>query len=195
MTRTADHAIEAHFIDRWSPRAFDPKPLPEAELMRLFEAARWAPSCMNSQPWRFVYALRDSADWELFVGLLNEGNRAWAQNASALVFVGSFTLMGFPGQPPTMPSPTPNFDTGAAWASLALQAHAQGLITHGMAGVDFARAKTELGVTDTVKLEAAIAVGYPGKKEDLPEALQARETPSPHNPFSSFAFAARYSEG
>jgi nitroreductase len=194
MTRTADHAIEAHFIDRWSPRAFDPRPLPEAELLRLFEAARWAPSCMNSQPWRFVYALRDSADWALFVSLLNAGNQAWAQNASALVFVGSFTLMGMPGQPPTMPSPSHSFDTGAAWQSLALQAHAQGLITHGMAGVDFARAKAELGFPDTVKLEAAIAIGYPGKKEDLSEALQARETPSQRHPVSSFAFPGRYRE-
>lgn len=195
MTRTADHAIEAQFIERWSPRAFNPKPLAEAELLRLFEAARWAPSCLNSQPWRFVYALRDSADWALFVSLLNAGNQAWAQNASALVFVGSFTLMGMPGQPPTMPSPTHSFDTGAAWQSLALQAQAQGLITHGMAGVDFGRAKTELGFPDTVKLEAAIAIGFPGKKEDLTEALQAREVPSQRNPVSSFAFAGRYREG
>lgn len=194
MTRTADHAIESQFLTRWSPRAFDPKPLPEAELMRLFEAARWAPSCMNSQPWRFVYALRDTADWELFLGLLNPGNQAWAQNASALVFAGSFTLMGFPGQPATMPSPSHSFDTGAAWASLALQAQAQGLITHGMAGFDRDRAQAELGFPDTVRLEAAIAIGYPGRKEDLSEALQARETPSGRNPVSAFAFAGRYRE-
>ena len=91
--RLADHPIEGIFIERWSPRAFTGEAMPPAELMRLFEAARWAPSSYNSQPWRFLYAHRDTPHWDLFLGLLNEGNRGWASRAAVLMVALSKSTM------------------------------------------------------------------------------------------------------
>lgn len=192
--RTADHPIDPLFLERWSPRAFDPRLISADQLATLFEAARWAPSCINSQPWRFVYAIRDSADWATFVDLLFPMNQVWAQNASVLVIACSNTLMARPdgGQ---APSPTHSFDAGAAWAMLALQAVRMGLQTHAMAGLDREKAAKVLGVPDTVRVEAAIAIGWAGDKTALPEAMQERETPSGRNPLASFAFEGRFAAG
>ncbi|MEQ1756149.1 MAG: nitroreductase family protein [Micropepsaceae bacterium] len=190
--RTADHPIDPRFTQRWSPRAFDPRPITHDQLASLFEAARWAPSCLNSQPWRFVYAMRDTGDWQRFVDLLTPNNQSWAKNASALVIVASHTQMAFPGSTNFVPSPTHSFDTGAAWMQLALQAVEQGLQTHGMAGFDRERAARDLDIPSDYRVEAAIAIGWPGDKASLPEALQAREMPSPRNPISRFAFPGRF---
>ncbi len=89
--RTPDHPIDAQFLGRWSPRAYSGEAIPEATLKSLLEAARWAPSSYNQQPWRFIYARRDTAHWAQFLGFLNEFNQSWAKNASALVFVISKT--------------------------------------------------------------------------------------------------------
>lgn len=91
MTRVADYPIHTQFTDRWSPRAFTGESISQETLLSFFEAARWAPSAYNSQPWRFLYARRDTPDWERFLGLLNEFNRGWAQHASALVIIASKT--------------------------------------------------------------------------------------------------------
>ena len=92
-TRTPDHAIDSIFLERWSPRAFTGEAVPEAELLRMFEAARWSPSSYNSQPWRFVYALRGTPEWEGFFDLLVPGNQKWAKDAGALVILVSNTRM------------------------------------------------------------------------------------------------------
>ena len=86
-SRTADYPIDALFLERWSPRAFTGEAIPERQLSSLFEAARWAPSSYNSQPWRFLYARRDTEPWPRFLGLLNEYNQSWARNAAALVIL------------------------------------------------------------------------------------------------------------
>lgn len=190
--RKADHPIDKRFIERWSPRAFDPRPMTHDQLASLFEAARWAPSCVNSQPWRFIYAMRDTPDWPRFLELLAPNNQAWAKNASVLVIVCSHTQMSFPGSTSMVPSPTHSFDTGAAWMQLALQAVEQGLQTHAMAGFDRERAAKELDVPSDYRVEAAIAIGWPGDKASLPEAYQARETPSPRHPVARFAYAGRF---
>ncbi|HSB96549.1 MAG TPA: nitroreductase family protein, partial [Spongiibacteraceae bacterium] len=85
--RTTEHAIASQFIERWSPRSFTSEALPESTLLTFFEAARWAPSASNHQPWRFIYSLRDSDSWETFIDLLAENNRAWAHRAAALVVI------------------------------------------------------------------------------------------------------------
>ncbi|MHA1570419.1 MAG: nitroreductase family protein, partial [Alphaproteobacteria bacterium] len=85
--RTADHPIEPIFLRRWSPRAFDGSPMRAEDLMTILEAARWAPSAFNIQPWRFLYSLRDDAHWEKYLTLLDQFNADWAQHASALVIV------------------------------------------------------------------------------------------------------------
>lgn len=191
-SRTADHPIDPRFTQRWSPRAFDPRPITYDQLASLFEAARWAPSCMNSQPWRFIYAMRDTSDWPRFLDLLAPNNQSWAKNASALAIVASHSQMAFPGSTNFVPSPTHSFDAGAAWMQLALQAVTQGLQTHGMAGFDRERAARDLDIPSDYRVEAAIAIGWPGDKASLPEALQAREMPSPRHPIARFAFPGRF---
>lgn len=186
--RTAHHAIEPLFLERWSPRAYDRSPITDEELATLFEAARWAPSAFNAQPWRFLYARRDTADWDRFLGGLIAFNQSWVQHASVLIYVLSDTLMqGKPDTPPT-PSHSHSFDAGAAWAHLALQGAKLGLHAHGMTGIDFAKAREVLGIPERYRIEAAISVGRQGDRAELPEMLQARETPSDRNPISSFAF-------
>jgi nitroreductase len=186
--RVADHPIDQMFLDRWSPRAFTGEAMPQATLFTILEAARWAPSSYNSQPWRFLYAVRDNAHWDKFLGLLIEFNQSWAKTGSALIFVVSETTMAVPGKDARVPSHSHSFDAGAAWGSLALQASLLGWHAHGMVGVDFDRVKTELHVPDDCRIEAAIAIGKLGPKTLLPEALQAREFPSPRKPLAEIAF-------
>lgn len=184
--RTPDHSILPLFLDRWSPRAFDPRPIDDESLMTLFEAARWAPSSFNSQPWRFAYAKREDACWEDFLGALIPFNQSWVQNASALVYVLSDTKMDQKGE--RVPSHSHSFDVGAAWMALALQATAMGLIAHGMTGVDFEAARKVVNAPDEFRVEAAIAIGYQGDKALLPEALQQREVKSGRRPLSETVF-------
>lgn len=186
--RTADHDIEPMFLERWSPRAFTAEPMPQTLLMSLFEAARWAPSAFNGQPWRFVYAHRDTPQWEQFLGILIPYNQAWAARASVLMFVVSDRFRRAPGREP-QPVYSHSFDAGAAWMSLALQARALGWATHGMSGFDVKLAYERLGVAEAeYRVEAAIAVGKPADKEVLAEPYKSRETPSPRNAADTFAF-------
>jgi nitroreductase len=191
-TRTSDHEIEPIFLRRWSPRAFTGESMPEEDLLRIFEAARWAPSSSNLQPWRFVYAHRDTPSWPVFLGLLKEGNRAWAQNAAVLMVAASKATIRRAGSDAEVPSHTHSFDTGAAWANLALQATAMGWHAHGMAGFDMARAAVELHVPDAYRVEAAIALGRKGDKSMLPEAQHAREAPNGREKVGNFAFEGKF---
>lgn len=193
--RTAGPKVEDLFLRRWSPRAFDESVLQDADLETLFDAARWAPSAFNYQPWRFVYAKRESEEWGRFVDLLLPFNQTWAARASVLIYVLSDTLIVAPAGSEPRPAHSNSFDAGAAWTLLALQAIRLGYHAHGMSGVDFARARDALGVPERYRIEAAIAVGRVTDKAVLPEALQARETPSGRHPISSFAFPAGFREG
>jgi nitroreductase len=178
------------FIRRWSPRAFDASPISDADLMSILEAARWAPSSFNRQPWRFLYALNGDADWERFVGLLIPSNQLWANNASVLIFIVSDTLTDYGGGP--VVSHTHSFCAGAAWMSLSLQAHLLGYHTHGMAGVDWDRARTELGVPPEFRMEAGVAIGRIAPVALLPERLRERETPSDRRPVAELAYRGNF---
>lgn len=171
--RKADHPVHPLFIDRWSPRAMSGEEIPEAELLTLFEAARWAPSAYNNQPWRILYARRGTAAWPLFFDLLVEPNKVWAQQAAALLLFISKSTLDFNGQP----YPTHSFDTGAAWQNLALQGFLNGYVVHGMMGFDYERSRTALQIPEEFRVEAMAAVGRPGSAELLPEALRQREVP------------------
>lgn len=192
--RTADHPIDPMFLDRWSPRAFTGESVPEADLMAMFEAARWAPSSYNSQPWRFVWARRESAAWPVLLGLLNEFNQSWAKTAGALVILASSKTMVPPGKETPVPAPTHSLDAGSAWGYLALQATKMGWHTHAMAGFDTARAATELGFPDGFHMEAAIAIGRKGDPSLLPEGLAAREMPSGRQALSAMVFEGRFGD-
>jgi len=170
----AQHPVDELFLDRWSPRAMSGEGVTDEELMTLFEAARWAPSSYNNQPWRILYARRAAEQWPAFFGLLVEGNQSWAKDAAALLLFVSKETFDFNGKP----YPTHSFDTGAAWENLALQATMLGLVTHGMQGFDYERARTELHIPEGFRVEAMIAVGHPGDPAQLPESLREREAPS-----------------
>jgi len=176
--RRADHPVAPLFIDRWSPRAMSGEAIANEDLMILFEAARWAPSSGNNQPWRILYARRDSAHWPLFFDLLVQGNKVWAREAAVLLVLVSKTTFDHNGRP----SVTHAFDTGAAWENLALQGTLRGLVVHGMEGFDYERARTTLAIPEGYQVLAMVAVGKPGPKEALPEKLQARESPSDRRP-------------
>jgi len=177
-TRHPSYPIESFFAARWSPRSLLPDPIPEQDLLTVFEAARWAPSSYNNQPWRFLYARRDSENWPLFLNLLAEPNQAWCRNAAVLVLVISHTKFDHNGKD----SPTHSFDAGAAWQNLALQAWFKGYAAHGMQGFDYPRAQKELEVPAEFKVEAMIALGKIGPKEALPAQFQEGETPNQRRP-------------
>jgi nitroreductase len=172
--RKADHPIEPLLLDRWSPRAMSGEEISTDELMRLFEAARWAPSSFNAQQWRALYARRSTEHWPTFLGLLVEGNKAWAQHAAVLVLF--ISRENF--EHGEKPSVSHSYDCGAAWENFALQGFSQDLVVHGMEGFDYDRARTELKIPDGFRVEAMAAVGKPGRKETLPEKLQSKESPN-----------------
>jgi nitroreductase len=190
--RKTEYEIHPLFTQRWSPRAFTGEPIDDAQLFSLFEAARWAPSGNNSQPWRFIYAKQGSASWPKFIGLANELNQRWASRASALVVLVSKTTNVRNGD--TQPTPLRNhsLDAGAAWVSLALQAAHIGLITHAIGGFDRERARVELGIPEGFHIEILIAVGKQGDRNLLPEEIQAREQPTPRKPLRSLVAEGQF---
>ncbi|GAB7532385.1 nitroreductase family protein [Pseudomonas sp. 3A(2025)] len=192
-SRVTDFAIDPQFIARWSPRAFADDTIAEETLLSFIEAARWAPSAYNSQPWRFLYARRGTPNWERYLGLLNEFNRGWAQHASALVVIVSKTTFTAPGASEETPALWHTFDTGSAWGLFALQASLSGWHTHGMAGFDQDLTRKELKIPDEYAIHTVIAVGKVGDKSSLPEYLQGRETPSPRRPVSELATEGDFS--
>lgn len=186
----ANPRIEKLIVERWSPRSFDASEMPQEDLDVIFEAAGWAPSSYNIQPWRFLYSRRGDENWERFLSLLIDSNRVWAQNASVLIFVVSDTLNRMGDEP--QPNRPHTFDAGSAWAMMALQATAMGYHAHGMIGIHIDEAVRELGIPDDHRLEAAVAIGRQDSKDKLPERLQAREFPSGRKPVGEFAIAGRF---
>ncbi|MEM5516352.1 nitroreductase family protein [Henriciella sp. AS95] len=183
MTRqiTPHTAVDPSFVERWSPRAFEPVDMPKADLMTLFEAARWAPSAFNSQPWRFIWSRRGDPNWELFLSLLIPFNADWAKNSSVLGFVVSRTRQSKPdGTSTALVSHA--YDAGSAWMQLALQAMKLGYHAHGMTGIDFDEVRTKLRVPEEFEVNAAFAVGKLGSPDSLPQKLRDRETPSDRLP-------------
>ncbi|HWL12858.1 MAG TPA: nitroreductase family protein [Ureibacillus sp.] len=178
--RQAEHEVDPVFINRWSPRSFLEKEVPEDVLMRVFEAARWAPSAMNLQPWRFIIARTDE-DREKFHSFILEGNRRWCDRAPVLAVLVS-----------DKEDPAHFFDSGAAWGFLSLQAAKEGLVTHAMGGFDKQKAREVLNVPENFDMQVAIAIGYQGEKEALPEDLQSREQPSNRRSLKETIFEGQF---
>jgi nitroreductase len=190
--RPTEADIHPMFIERWSPRAFSEQPVSREALRSIFEAARWAPSSANEQPWLFVYATSPE-DRARFARALMPMNRTWAELAPVLVFLFArkkFTQVGpFRGSP----NPMAQFDAGSAWMSLAAQAHLLGISTHAMGGIDRAEALRLLGVpADEYEAVIAIAIGHRAAPSSLPEPLAAREVPSPRRPLSEVAVEGKF---
>lgn len=186
--RPRETAIDPLFLDRWSPRAYDGTPVSAQDIRTLFDAARYAPSAYNYQPARFLYAVKGDENWERFLSLLVPFNQGWAKDAGLLAFIVSEETMGAPDKP----NHTHSFDAGSAWMSLALQAHILGLHAHGMSGVEFDRAKTELGVPNGWRIDAAFAVGRMGDPANLPDFLREREVKSDRKPIDEVAYPGNF---
>jgi nitroreductase len=172
------YPIEPLLYRRWSPRAMNGEGLSEEELLTLFEAARWAPSTYNEQEWRFLYARRSTAEWDVFFDLLAHGNRVWCHRAGVLVVMLAHKTFARNGQE----NPVHLFDCGAAWENLALQATALGLVAHGMQGFDYEKARSALRVPDDFAVAAMCALGRPGQVGELPAELREAEKPSGRRP-------------
>jgi nitroreductase len=183
----AEHRIEALLRRRWSPRSFTGAVVSQAALDSLLEAARWAASCNNAQPWHLVVARRDAepAAFEALLGTLSPNNQPWARHAGVLMLAvarGTFPANGNPNRHAW-------YDTGAAMAQMAVQAAALGLQLHQMAGFDPARARDAFAIPAGFDPVSAIALGHVGPAEALPEALAARETaPRQRRPVGEWAY-------
>ncbi|NBZ88003.1 nitroreductase family protein [Stagnihabitans tardus] len=184
--RQADHPIDALFLNRHSPRAFTTEEIPQAELLTLMEAARWAPSASNTQPARLAWGRRGEAEFQTIAGLLVPGNRIWAERAAALVVVASQAEKE--GAALTWHA----FDAGAAWMSLALQAHLRGWVAHAMGGFDKEAAVQALHLPAGHALHCVVAIGRQGPAETLPEHQRPREMPNSRRPLSEVAGHGRF---
>lgn len=181
--RTPDHDVLPVFVKRWSPRAMTGS-VSKPELMRLLEAARWAPSSYNEQPWRFLYAFAGTPQFQTFLGCLLEANQVWAKSAGVLMLLVAKKTFSKNGKP----NGVAVFDAGSAWQNLALQGAEMNLAVHAMAGFDASKAAADLKVPDDYHCCAMIAVGKPGEVESLPKDYQGIELPSGRNKIDEFAF-------
>ncbi|MFV3130932.1 nitroreductase family protein [Niveispirillum sp. KHB5.9] len=189
-SRQSAHPVSAQFTDRWSARSLTGEAIDDSDLLTLFEAARWAPSGFNQQPWRFVYAKRDTPHFPLFLELLAETNRAWAAKAAAIVFVLSEKRFERNGE--WHDSTSHAFDTGAAAFSLSLQASLLGWNSRTVGGINRGAAKEALGVPDDYAINVAIIIGKRGTVEELPEKFRAREVLSDRLPLDRIVAEGRF---
>ena len=186
--RKSDYSIHPIILNRWSPRSMTGDQISDQELMALFDAARWSPSSYNNQPWRFLYAKRDTASWPLFFNLMVEGNQSWAKDAAVLVLAISSKNFDHNNKP----CRTHSFDTGAAWMAMALEAAWRGYVIHGMEGFDFEKAKRDLNIPDDYQVEALIAIGKRAPITHLPPELQKREAPSTRKNIEEIAIEGKF---
>ncbi len=178
--RKPEYEVLPLFYTRWSPRAMSGEVMTKEELLPLFEAARWAPSSYNNQPWRFIAAV--GKEKGQFMNFLGDFNRQWCKNASALVVIVSSNLFDHNKKA----SITHSFDTGAAWMSLALEGARRGFVVHGMEGFDYEKVRTELKIPQTYTVEAMCAIGKPGKLSVLSPEMAKREVPSGRKKMNEF---------
>lgn len=184
------HPVHNLIRERWSPRAFSDKPVDSKVLASLFEAARWAPSSNNEQPWAYLVATKgNSEEFDRMLSVLVEFNANWAKEAPVLVLAVSRLNFHNNG--------TPNrnafYDTGAASALLSVEATARGLAIHQMAGFDHAKAKQVFEIPADCEPIAAMAIGYPGNPDSLPGKLRDREVaPRTRRPLAEFVMSGRW---
>jgi len=158
--------------NRWSPRAFSDKPVPPEILRSLFEAARWAPSSYNEQPWAYIVATKDDKEnFEKSLGALVDFNAHWAKKAPVLVI--AVAELAFAKN--NAPNRNAQYDVGAASLQLSIEATSRGLVVHQMAGFDPDTAKEAYNIPQGWEPMAAMAIGYPGDASSLPEPYQSRE--------------------
>ena len=182
----AESGVLDIILKRWSPRSYADKPVPSSDLTKVFTAASWAASSTNEQPWRFLVGKKGDATYAKILDALVDFNKTWAATAPVLmlsVAKKTFTKNG-------NPNAYALHDTGAASATLSLQATALGLHTHGMGGVDKDRARKNFEIPEDFEVGAAWALGYLGEPDALPESYQVMEkAPRTRKPLEAFVFA------
>jgi nitroreductase len=192
MTKPAitNHEIHPLIAQRWSPRAFDSKPVETEKLAQLFEAARWASSCFNDQPWVFIVATKDdTVNYQKLLDCIIPFNVSWAQAAPVLGLVVAQKNFKHNGKP----NAWGEYDAGQAAATLVLQATALDLVAHQMGGFDADKAIASFNIPETAKPVAVIAIGYAGETSNLPPDLQEREqAPRDRQPLASFVFTGEW---
>jgi nitroreductase len=186
-TETPIHEILAH---RWSPRAFDARPVEAEKLRALFEAARWASSAYNAQPWNFIVATKDdAANYKRVLECFVEFNQGWAKGAPVVAISVAGTKFQHNGEP----NRHSYHDVGQAAATMALQATALGLQIHQMAGILPDKARETFHIPEGYEAVAGIALGYPGDPASLPDQLRERELgPRQRKPVSAFVFTGEW---
>lgn len=194
MTRLAqtDYPIFELLQKRWSPRAFADRPVERDKLLRVLEAARWAPSSFNGQPWVFIVATKDQPEqFEKLLGCLIEFNQTWAKAAPVLML--SVAQLKF--ELNNQPNRHAFHDVGLAAAQLTVQAMAEGLYVHQMAGILPDHARQVYGIPEDFEPVTGIALGYLGDPQSLPDKLREREVvPSTRKPLSSFVYAGQWGQ-
>src|SRR5438094_207349 len=187
-----DYPIEEILRRRWSPRAFSDRMVESEKLQSLFEAARWAPSSFNEQPWSFIVATKQNLEEHaLLLSCLVEKNQQWARLAPVLMV--SVTKLNF--EKTGKPNRHAFHDVGLAMGSMLVQATALGLFVHQMAGFSVEKVREAYGVPQDFEPVAAIAIGYPADPEVLPESFREQEVgPRRRKPISSFVFEGKWGE-
>jgi nitroreductase len=189
LPKTAVTSVPIHplLAERWSPRGFDPShTVGDDQLSALLEAARWAPSSGNSQPWRFLVTRRGEDAHRRLFAALNPGNRAWAGAASALVLVAARSTSD-----EGRPLPKALYDTGQAVAALVTQAQAEGLSVHQMGGFDAGAVREEFGLDEALTPVVIVAIGRHDASAELPESSAAREAaPRTRRPLADLLLSA-----
>ena len=187
---TNDFPIHDLIRDRWSPRAFADRLVEPAVLGSLFEAARWAPSSNNEQPWVYLVATKDDPEnFTKMLSVLVEFNVNWAKNAPVLALAVSALTFQRNGKP----NRNAFYDTGAATALLSVEATARGLVVHQMAGFEPEKAREVFAIPPGWDSIAAIAIGYPGDTDSLPQPLRDRElAPRTRKPLGEFVMTGRW---
>ncbi|NOK59162.1 MAG: nitroreductase [Chloroflexi bacterium AL-W] len=180
------YPIHEFLRERWSPRAFADRPVSTEQLITLLEAARWSPSAFNEQPWSFIVAMReDQVAFERILGCLMEGNIVWAQHAPVLMIAVAKQAFAHNEKP----NRHAFHDVGQAIAHLTFQAAAEGLVLHQMAGFSPDKAREVFAIPETHAPATAIAIGYVGQPDALPDTLRERELADrSRNPLASFVF-------
>lgn len=184
-TRVSEYPVSPLFLNRWSTRAFSPREVSNQDLYTVLDAAHWAPSSFNDQPWRFIVA-KTEEQRSVFHQFINEFNLTWVSTAPVLIVVASDKLRDNGD-----PNGAHAFDAGAAWASMAIQATMLGMVTHAMGGIDRNKARQMLNIPDNFEIHAVIALGYLGDKSLLPEAVQQREVPNGRRPLNELVYEGK----
>jgi len=156
---------------RWSPVAFNPRPVEDEKIDLLFEAAKWAPSSRNAQPWRFIFSLRGTSEYEVMFDLLDKGNQVWAKTAPVLVLSLAQVISTYKNRPNRLAF----YETGMAVANLLIQATHMNLCVHQMGGYDEKKAKEVLAIPSRYDPAAMMAIGYKGDPSLLPTEVANRE--------------------